>query len=935
MPSSITKISVLFCFTVLSLTSFAEISDANWQKLKQQALDRKREIIYNTDGCDVVYFPRNLPATKENFIKQRLIHALGSKIDTISYCPLSSGFGYLTSNTKAGDKLLVSPQWNNKVRNIAGELFKLGTDPLKITEEFCRKNKFEFFISLRCNDTHDMAHRPNKPHPFFPPFKTEHPEYLMATYSKRPPHCNWSAVDFSHKAVRNRWVAIAEELMTNYDLDGLELDFCRHMQYFKSVAWGSKASQKECAMMTECMRKIRASAERIGRKRGRPILISARLPDSVDYAKAVGLDVEEWMKEKLIDIYIGGFYFQLNPWEKSVDTCKKYGVKFYPSLDESRISKVSWSFYRTSPVTYYAREAAALQAGADGIYYFNLEGQKNLHKIMRGNLDDIRLEDKRYFISYLHYSPDTYLKNGHKYSSLKNISQYSPVLVKPGQPLKFILEIGDDFNHPDVKKETPTMTAYVDAADNNGKNLIIKVNGHKLNKIKSYGIRSKWLTRFNASLNYFKPGVNEIILEALPVSGSSQQELLIMSGQKLLKGRNQAPWRRLFNVHDFKNSEKIVNGAYRICDSGSNDDEFANLLYPIAGIPGKHLQIKFQAKVENASTALSNVCRIADGKYVEIITLQPDKIGLHYINKSVKFNTTDRFHEYDAVMKDDRFILKVDGKELFNEKLVMSADSPGGRLRGNAYTISNMNNQSLLFGSLSGRGTGSALWKNICILGDNSGIFVKDLQFELKFPKIGKLRKYAKIVPEWDLQFDVKNGKIPDSKNIKNTYKESNIAVVKGENNANVLLLKHFEGYETISIDELPVNLAEKGILLAEWKIKYTPNRNGKSSFQIVFKPLTPEKKTLICNLQFFADAILAPWGIVNLPQNIEKHWVTFRIAIDVKTKVAVLWLDGKQIGGGSISVRSRIAPGTFFGDGSGAIEGQSELEYIKMKTFN
>lgn len=933
--SFIAKLFSLACLTVILPLSAAEMSDADWQKLKQQALNRKREVIYNTDGCDVVYFPRDLPATEENFIRQRLIHALGSKIDTVSYCPLSSGFGHLTSNTKVGDKLLASPGWNKKVRNIAGELFKLGTDPLKITEKLCRKNNFEFFISLRCNDTHDMAHRPDKPHPFFPPYKIKHPEYLMGTYNNRPPHCNWSAVDFSHQAVRDRWVAIAEELMTNYDLDGLELDFCRHMQYFKSVAWGGKASTAERAMMTECMRKIRAAAERIGRKRGKPILIAARLPDSVDYAKAAGLDVEEWMKEKLLDIYIGGFYFQLNPWQKSVDVCKKYRVKFYPSLDESRISKVSWSFHRTMPMTYYAREAAAFQAGADGIYYFNIEGYKNLHQLMRGNMDDIRLEDKRYFISYLHYSPDTYLKDGHKYSSLKGLSQYSPVMVKPGQPMKFTLEIGDDFNHPDVKKATPAMTASVDTADDNGKNLIIKVNGHKLKKIKSYGRRSKWLTRFDAPLSYFKPGVNEVVLEALPAIDSSKQDILIMSGEKFLKGRDQAPWRRLFNVHDFKNSEKIVDGAYRICDSGTKNDEFANLLYPIAGIPGEYLEVKFQAKVEKSSTALSNVCRMADGKHVEIITLQPDRIGLYHIKKSVKFNTTDKFHEYCAAMKDGRFILKVDGKELFNEKLVMKADSPDGYLRGNSYTIPKMNQLSLLFGSLSGPGTGAALWKNICILGDNSGVFVKDLKFELNFPKTGHLVKYGETAPEWDFQFDVANGSIPDRKTIQNNYKPQNATIAKGENNVNVLCLKHLEGYQTVNIDEPSVTSPAEGILLAEWKMKYIPDPSGKSSFQIVFKPLASDKQTLICNLRFWADEVSAPWGMVNLQQNIADRWMTFRIAIDVKKKVAALWLNGKQIGGGSIPCRTGVAPGIFFGDGSAAVIGQAELEYLKIKILN
>ena len=281
------------CFFVCPLISLAEMTDIEWEDAKKQAVNRKRQIIYNTDGCDALYFPKGLEATRENFIAQRLTHAIGSKIDTISYCPVSSGFGYLTSRTKVGDQMLIKPP-DEKARNITGDLLKIGTDPLKITEEFCNENNFEFFVSLRCNDTHDMTHRKSAPHPFFPPYKSKHPEFLMRSYNKRPPHCAWSAVDFTHKEVRGRWVAIAEELMTNYDLDGLELDFCRHLQYFKSVAWGNMATEKECRVMTDSMREIRTIAERIGRKRGRPILISARLPDCIDYAKAVGLDVEKW-----------------------------------------------------------------------------------------------------------------------------------------------------------------------------------------------------------------------------------------------------------------------------------------------------------------------------------------------------------------------------------------------------------------------------------------------------------------------------------------------------------------------------------------------------------------------------------------------------------------------------------------------------------------
>ena len=46
---------------------------------------------------------------------------------------------------------------------------------------------------------------------------------------------------------------------------------------------------------------------------------------------------------------------------------------------------------------------------------------------------------------------------------------------------------------------------------------------------------------------------------------------LIASGSCLLKGARQAQWRRLWTAHDFPASEKIVDGAYLLIDSGSGE----------------------------------------------------------------------------------------------------------------------------------------------------------------------------------------------------------------------------------------------------------------------------------------------------------------------------------------------------------------------------
>ena len=918
------------CIFLISLSSHSsEISDIKWNRMKKKAINRKREIIHNNDGCDALYYPRKLKVTKENFIKQRLINAKNTKVNTYSYCPLSSGFGYLTSKTKIGDQLLNDPPHAINKRNVTGELLKMGTDPVKIAEEFCRKNNLEFFISLRCNDTHDQSHHKDKPYFLFPPYKRKHPEYLMGSYTKRPPYCSWSAVDFTHAAVRERFVALAKELISNYSLDCIELDFCRHLQYFKSVAWGKEANPKELKMMTDCIREIRSFAEKTGRQRQHPILIAVRVPDSVEMCKAVGLNLEKWMREGLLDIVIGGFYMQLNPWKNMVDTCHKYGVTFYPSMDESRIRKVERGFNRNTYASDRACIAAALNAGADGIYFFNRYGSQLSN--MRGNLDDIRLKNKSYFITYRYKSPLEYLSTGKPYENIKNLSPVTPAFLCPGKPVDYYLDFGDDLNHPDVKDAEPTITVFAITAKNSNQRLQVSVNDIALKQTGS----NNTLTIYNAPPAIFKLGLNKVTVSALAATTALKYEKMIMSGDKLLKGRNQAPWRRLFVVHDFPSSEKIVDGAYRISDTGTGGNEMANLLYPLINIE-KEFNVRFQAKVESSTDNLSAVCRIANGKNIEIITLQPNRIGLYFAGKSVPFKTTNTFHSYEAIMKNGNLILKVDGKKLFNTPLTMKADNPAGYLKNSMYRIANMNRQSLLFGSLSGRGTGAVLWKNIRFVKTNDGLQLEDLKFDVIFPKTKHLNKYLKISPKWKFNFNVADAILHTYKNVKYHYKKTNMLIVDGDKGTKSLRLTHLKkGYQTIIINDPDLTQKGSGLLLAEWKMKYLDGVEGKSGFYVVFKPMNQKKQGLLCNLQFFSDKIIAPWGTINLKSTIKNNWTTFRIVIDVKNDVALLWMNGNKIGSGKVPSRKKMKSGIFFGDGSSNVAGQAEVEYFKITTLN
>ena len=50
--------------------------------------------------------------------------------------------------------------------------------------------------------------------------------------------------------------------------------------------------------------------EGVGRKRGRPLLIACRIPCRVDSCKEIGLNIERWLADSLIDIVIRSIEFE-------------------------------------------------------------------------------------------------------------------------------------------------------------------------------------------------------------------------------------------------------------------------------------------------------------------------------------------------------------------------------------------------------------------------------------------------------------------------------------------------------------------------------------------------------------------------------------------------------------------------------------------------
>ncbi len=108
------------------------------------------------------------------------------------------------------------------------------------------------------------------------------------------------AYDFTLDIVRDEKLALIREMLSDYQADGMELDFMFGGPFFRRAE-----TERNIPLMNGFVGQIKEMAKQIGKQQGREILISARvrhtLEDNLDY----GLDVETWLKEGSIDLVVG------------------------------------------------------------------------------------------------------------------------------------------------------------------------------------------------------------------------------------------------------------------------------------------------------------------------------------------------------------------------------------------------------------------------------------------------------------------------------------------------------------------------------------------------------------------------------------------------------------------------------------------------------
>ena len=502
---------LVICASAHLSESQSDESHSALKEARREVARRTRRIIFNDDMYEL---DRKWANSPEGLLRGRLAPLQGTQVDTISFSVIEADAPVYDSKVQPiyGDAHGgPPPYWPNITANIHA-LAKLGHCPIQIITDFAHKNKMESWAHVRMNDVHDS---------FIPgwlcTWKKEHPELLVDKTGMLPDYKLYvTAQDFSHEEVRQRKLEIIEEICRRYDIDGFEIDYIRHPVLFSRTMRGLPTTDVQIQTMTSLMRQIRKLTDRTAARRGRPIVLATRVPDTLQQSMHIGLDVKSWLQEDLVDILIpGGGYAPFSlPVADIVNVARDFQVPVYPCINQGPALTFAGDRANFTTTT-RALATKWYQAGSDGVYVFNL-GTPFEYKI--GNeLDDIR--SQCYDCLYEIGDPKTLLGKDKLYGLDQPVFHHY-IFVSSQPPLPLILK-----------------------SDTTGK-LLLAVSDQVRTSVEA-DVRAKYILElgFKGPLkkNLLRVGLNDqpLTTAALPVTNAGQSKIIYpLSAPPLKMGEN-------------------------------------------------------------------------------------------------------------------------------------------------------------------------------------------------------------------------------------------------------------------------------------------------------------------------------------------------------------------------------------------------------------
>lgn len=237
-------------------------------------------------------------------------------------------------------------------------IHKHGIDPFAVCIARSREKGLSPWVSLRMNDTHyiDDPHKTSR-------LWREHPEFRTS---------GRGGFDYTRPEVRRRYLSLIEELLTRYDVDGVELDWMRFAHHFKP-----EDMERGRRVLTDFTRKAHELAQAAAGRYGHAVRLAARVPATPAFAEGLGMDAVAWVREGLVDVLIPCSTWNpsypdipVERWRERIGR-EADGYVLAAGTDLWIRGAPGGRFMRTDMETMRAFTATMLDRGADRIYLFN------------------------------------------------------------------------------------------------------------------------------------------------------------------------------------------------------------------------------------------------------------------------------------------------------------------------------------------------------------------------------------------------------------------------------------------------------------------------------------------------------------------------------------------------------------------------------------
>jgi hypothetical protein len=189
------------------------------------------------------------------------------------------------------------------------------------------------------------------------PLKVQHPDWVVPTTWWKQGMWNLASED-----LRQHKLGVLRELVTRYDFDGIQIDFSRHVPCLPvGRQWEMRGE------VTKFMRMVRQMLLEVAARRGRPLLLAAKVPQNPKGCQVDGFDVGAWGEQKLVDVLtLGSRTMDVDV--EGMRALVGSDVQLQPCFDDHHAT----DGYRYAPLEYLRGIFANhWQRGADSVATFN------------------------------------------------------------------------------------------------------------------------------------------------------------------------------------------------------------------------------------------------------------------------------------------------------------------------------------------------------------------------------------------------------------------------------------------------------------------------------------------------------------------------------------------------------------------------------------